>query len=623
VCRIVEYAGSGTDTDPYQVTNTSQLQCIESQDLSAHYVLTSDIDASNTSEYYDGAGFDPIGSSSTPFTGTFDGDEHVITGLTIDRPGTDYVGLFGATGGSATVTDVGLEGVSITGDSGTGGLVGQNAGTVRNAYARGSVDGYRRIGGLIGDSSGTVANSYASGSVTSNWNEAGGLIGALSGGSVTGSNASAEVNGGGYSAGGLIGDSASEATVQFSYATGSVSLDQDDAGGLVGQNDGTVRFSYATGEVGAGGSDAGGLIGQNGGTLANVYATGAVSSSNADDVGGLVGDNSGNVSAAYAAGDVSGSSNVGGLIGYNEGTLGEAYWDVVASGQSSATGSNTYGTVESSVGGFETDDGQGRAAEMIGDNAADNMTALDFESVWTARTDDYPTFLYRVGNAPPIAEADEFLIEGNLSRSAPGVLGNDIDIENDPLSASPVSDPSNGTVTVASDGSFEYVPDTGFTGQDTFTYEVSDGNNTATANVTIFVAAPRGAPARQVSDYGWTSWHGQPENRNFNATIDGPRQPVTQRWNTAFPDGGCCVPMRPIVANDTVFAFSYESTFAMDARNGSVLWSNTSVPGTYLGGIAYEDGRIFVSSSDGNFYALHATGRDFGIAVSAPTIRPR
>ena len=58
---------------------------------------------------------------------------------------------------------------------------------------------------------------------------------------------------------------------------------------------------------------------------------------------------------------------------------------------------------------------------------------------------------------------------------APGVLGNDTDVEGDPLTAIKVSDPLHGTLTLNADGSFTYTPNGNFNGNDSFTYKANDG----------------------------------------------------------------------------------------------------------------------------------------------------
>ena len=59
--------------------------------------------------------------------------------------------------------------------------------------------------------------------------------------------------------------------------------------------------------------------------------------------------------------------------------------------------------------------------------------------------------------------------------AATGVLDNDTDAENDPLTASLVSPPANGTVSLAPDGSITYMPDENYHGPDSFTYQANDG----------------------------------------------------------------------------------------------------------------------------------------------------
>ncbi|MGI8984691.1 MAG: ELWxxDGT repeat protein, partial [Acidimicrobiales bacterium] len=94
-------------------------------------------------------------------------------------------------------------------------------------------------------------------------------------------------------------------------------------------------------------------------------------------------------------------------------------------------------------------------------------------------------------NDPPVAGEDtyETFVDEPLSVAAPGVLANDTDVDGDPLTASSASVPPNGSVALNSNGSFNYVPNAGFVGTDTFTYQVSDPNGgTATGTVNIIVA---------------------------------------------------------------------------------------------------------------------------------------
>ncbi len=91
----------------------------------------------------------------------------------------------------------------------------------------------------------------------------------------------------------------------------------------------------------------------------------------------------------------------------------------------------------------------------------------------------------------PLAVADDYT-GVYVSTSVPtGVLSNDIDKDTDDLArltVSLVSGVSHGTLTLNSDGSFTYTADKGYSGKDSFTYEVSDGaldSNTVTVTITV------------------------------------------------------------------------------------------------------------------------------------------
>jgi VCBS repeat-containing protein len=94
-------------------------------------------------------------------------------------------------------------------------------------------------------------------------------------------------------------------------------------------------------------------------------------------------------------------------------------------------------------------------------------------------------------NQAPTANADSFAVATNGTLDIPasqGVLANDTDPDNDSLTAVQVGDASSGTVFLATDGSFTYVPDSDFSGDDTFTYKVNDGNlDSSVVTVTITV----------------------------------------------------------------------------------------------------------------------------------------
>ncbi len=98
-------------------------------------------------------------------------------------------------------------------------------------------------------------------------------------------------------------------------------------------------------------------------------------------------------------------------------------------------------------------------------------------------------------NQPPVANDDSYstnedttLVEATVGPLGDGVLANDTDADSDPLTAVLDSGPSNGSLTLNSDGSFSYEPDPDYCGPDGFSYHANDGladSNTATVNITV------------------------------------------------------------------------------------------------------------------------------------------
>lgn len=138
-------------TSYWQIRNVCELQNMKNN-LSANYALVTDIDASST-ESWDG-GFQPVGTTTafeeynSAYTGKFDGLNHKINGLFINRPTEDYVGLFGFTH-NAEVKNLSISG-QIVGRSYVGSIAGYNdAGTIKNVTNEGDVSGMY-VGGLVG-----------------------------------------------------------------------------------------------------------------------------------------------------------------------------------------------------------------------------------------------------------------------------------------------------------------------------------------------------------------------------------------------------------------------------------------------------------------------------------------
>ncbi|RNI14918.1 hypothetical protein EFE42_02805, partial [Methanohalophilus sp. RSK] len=231
--------GSGTEADPYEITDVNQLQEMNAK-LSANYTLMNDIDASETSTWNSGAGFEPIGDYTNKFTGTFDGNGSVISNLYINRPSAFNVGLFGVIG-SASVSNVSLEDVNVAGSDYVGGLVGANTGTINQSYSTGIVTGSGYLtGGLVGENTGTINQSYSTCNVIGD-GMVGGLIGQNNDGLVIQSYSTGNVTGE-IEVGGLIG-TISFGLVDQCYSTGNVT-GSDYVGGLIGNEDGDVTQSY-------------------------------------------------------------------------------------------------------------------------------------------------------------------------------------------------------------------------------------------------------------------------------------------------------------------------------------------------------------------------------------------
>lgn len=157
-------------------------------------MLEDDIDLNDYAENYNnGKGWIPIGTPeyiyvdsppdrSVPFKGWFDGNGHTISGLYINAPEADGVGLFGGIK-DGTVKNLGIKGADIIGASNVGGLVGNAAGFggITNCYVTGSVSGGAVVGALVGEAfdGQIIENTYSNCTVNGN-DTVGGLVGAAS-----------------------------------------------------------------------------------------------------------------------------------------------------------------------------------------------------------------------------------------------------------------------------------------------------------------------------------------------------------------------------------------------------------------------------------------------------------
>jgi filamentous hemagglutinin family protein len=395
--------GNGASTSPYQIADVYGLQGIGSSPalLSSSFSLATSIDATGSANWNGGAGFVPIGTSLSPFTGMFDGGTRLISGLTIASSAFD-VGLFGMLGSGGVVRNLTLSNADIFGTGANnasrdvGVLAGENDGTISNAFVSNSNVSIPSgtAGGLVGSNLGTIGQSSASvtvvgtdpaavGGVTlgglAGSNSTVGAFGVITAGTITESSASGEVSSiGAALVGGLVGFN--RGAISQSFATVSVQggtsinfgfTSGSSAGGLVGQNAGAISDSHATGSAtGDLSSNAGGLVGSNSGvfgasapSILRSYATGAVSVGDGGTAGGLAAINAGSITQTFATGPVSGGSDsfVGGLVGSNSLSFSTSNSPVTIS-QSYAIGSVT-GGANSHVGGLVADNIGGSISE--------------------------------------------------------------------------------------------------------------------------------------------------------------------------------------------------------------------------------------------------------------------
>jgi predicted outer membrane repeat protein len=105
-------------------------------------------------------------------------------------------------------------------------------------------------------------------------------------------------------------------------------------------------------------------------------------------------------------------------------------------------------------------------------------------------TDTATVTLTVEAEAAPVALDDAYTAGKNVTLhvAAPGVLGNDSDANNDPLTATLHTGPTHGALALALDGGFTYTPTLDYLGEDTFVYIASDGALTDTATVTLTMA---------------------------------------------------------------------------------------------------------------------------------------
>jgi hypothetical protein len=270
--------GTGTSSNPYQIATLDNLYWIyaNTSEWNKHYIQTADINASATSTWNSSTGWMPIGNTTTKFTGTYNGQGFEISGLRINRTGSDYQGLFGDVS-NAILINIKLTSANIAGRSFVGGIAGRalltyiNRCEINSSTISGTTD---FVGGWVGDHTYTtdsilIRNQTISLTISGR-NVIGGVFGRTASAIFFENvNRNGNTTGTGTHAGGLIGHASySAATYSPQYNacsnTGTISTSGSFVGGLVGLiAKGTIIGCSNSGNITSTGAGyVGGFVGQ-------------------------------------------------------------------------------------------------------------------------------------------------------------------------------------------------------------------------------------------------------------------------------------------------------------------------------------------------------------------------
>jgi hypothetical protein len=313
-CSKVSYSGEGISKSPFLIDNIEKLQCIGYNNVSAHYRLTKDIDASETKNWQNGKGFKPIPDSQNvgswhqvSFRGSLNGANHTIENLHIKRPQDRGAGFFG-TVEKAEINNLKLKNIDIEGDYLVGGVTGVSySSNITNIQISGSIKGGSEGEAVVGAVAGLASRNE--GFKETSYGSVRRVINSIS----------------------YIGRIKSNATVSGNSVVG----------GLVGENEGVLYESSFSGEVSAT-SELGGLVGRNkgttirseAGTIKNSYSNATIQAEGDYLIGGIAGKNSaGKIRNVFSTSNfdfnTADSYRVGAITGsrFQSGTSSYKYWN--------------------------------------------------------------------------------------------------------------------------------------------------------------------------------------------------------------------------------------------------------------------------------------------------------
>jgi VCBS repeat-containing protein len=199
------------------------------------------------------------------------------------------------------------------------------------------------------------------------------------------------------------------------------------------------------------------------------------------------------------------------------------------------------------------------------------------------------SFTVTVLNAMPVAVNDAYTGQWNtpLTVAPNGVLANDTDANNDPLTSILGAGPSHGVLALNANGEFTYTPAAGYYGTDSFTYRADDGLGGMTALATVRLTITTPCPARHGHDRDDHRWWDRDDDRD---------------------DGKCG--RGTAIAQDDVFSAHENTPLSVAAGNG-VLDNDGRYAATALGVTTPAHGTVTLNAN-GSLVYMPAAGF-FGI----------
>jgi hypothetical protein len=318
--------GSGTITDPFQISTAGQLFLIKNF-LDSNFIQTADLDMAPYCEKKLWVSIGQyLGDSyyQYMFQGNYNGQGYDIANFA-----TENLALFTILAPSSIVKNINFKSVNITHAQNIGTITGKNFGLIDNCSVSGFITGQGSIGGIACENNGKISNCSSSMGIKGgsyNYDAVGGIAGESNpnrrgignAGIITDSNFSGEIEAKGYS-GGIVGHSY-YGTITKCGVDGQIGgSGYSNIGGIIGYSFySQVKNNIFTGILThSSGYCTGGIIGSASySTVSQCSSSGIIEG--AENSGGIIGESnySTTLNQSYSTGNVTGTNSVGGLIGY-------------------------------------------------------------------------------------------------------------------------------------------------------------------------------------------------------------------------------------------------------------------------------------------------------------------